>query len=154
MFIRDNATGRVKRVNVEKVEVRDYRLLTKKRFFFPWREFRGKSDIYKLRMTGDEKILGVMALMRFPDEQRIEIKLLASSIENVGKEKLYEGIARCLIAYAGREAVKDYGEMACISLIPKTELKPHYIAEYGMKDAGWQIFMEGEALTDFIKRFI
>jgi hypothetical protein len=41
-----------------------------------------------------------MALIDVPQEKRIEIKLLANSRENQGRNKLYNRVAGCLIAYA------------------------------------------------------
>ena len=77
-----------------------------------------------------------MGLIDRPEEKRIEIKLLASSVENIGKEKIYEGIADCLIAFACRSGVEKYGVDACISLVPKTELIRHYTEKYHMQHAG------------------
>jgi len=83
-----------------------------------------------------------------PDELRIEIKLLASSKENTGAAKIYEGIAGCLIAFACRESLSKYGDMACVSLVPMTYLKEHYIQKYNMGNAGWQVFLDGKILYD------
>lgn len=50
----------------------------------------------------------------------MEIYLLAVSKESRGKNKRYEGIVGNLIAFACREAIRLYGEIACVSLISKT----------------------------------
>jgi hypothetical protein len=132
----------------------DLKALTKQRFYFNWKDKKLQNDsiIYKLFIS-QKDILGVMALIDFPAEQRIEIKLLAVAKENVGKDKIYKGIAGCLIALACKICVQRYGSGACVSLIPKTELKNHYITEYGMQDAGWQIYLEANSLFNIIDKF-
>lgn len=94
-----------------------------------------------------------MGLIDWPGEKRIEIKLLASSVENIGKGKIYEGIAGCLIAFACRLAVDKYGAEACVSLVPKTELIKHYMQKYHMLHAGWQLYLEGKELNKLLKEY-
>ncbi|WP_118976436.1 N-acetyltransferase [Taibaiella koreensis] len=149
-------TREEQKVKIVPVEEEDYKALTKKRYHFSWKSFKGHANVavYKLQIPGEDDILGVMALIDFPRESRIEISLLACSLENVGENKTYEGIAGNLIAYAGRLAVKRYGKNACLSLVPKTRLKKHYIDKYGMLDAGWQLFLEGKVLNDIILKYL
>lgn len=156
MVLTEVKTRKKKKVKIAPVEDEDYKLLTKKRYHFSWKPFRSRTDttVYKLQIPGDEDILGVMALIDFSRESRIEINLLACTGENVGKGKIYEGIAGHLIAYACRLAVKKYGSNACVSLVPKTRLKNHYIMKYGMLDAGWQLFLEGRALNNIILKYL
>ncbi len=92
--------------------------------------------------------------MDIPAEYRMEIKLLASARENVGDGKEYEGIAGCLIGFACRESVKRYGDLACVSLMPKTELQEHYRRKYGMIDAGHQLCVEGLSLIKLINKYL
>jgi len=148
------ATGEKKSVTIRPLEDEDFKLLLRKRYFFSWRTLKGKADLYKLYVSEDEDILGVMALFDVPTEKRIEIKLLASSKENVGRQKEHEGIAGCLIAYACREALKKYSDRACVSLVPKTELRANYLTKYGMMDAGWQLFLEGKPLVNIILKYL
>ncbi|MGB3469000.1 MAG: N-acetyltransferase, partial [Cyclobacteriaceae bacterium] len=60
------------------------------------------------------------------------IRLLSISGENVGKHKRYEDIAGNLLAYVAKSAVRKYGNYACVSLRPKTQLTQHYINKYNM----------------------
>lgn len=116
-------------------------------------ENRKKYQVYKLRRSDNEVILGLISLEIIDNEKRIEIKLLAVSVENRGSGKEYDRIAGTLIGYTYREAVKRYAVNACVSLLPKTELKPHYIAKYGMIDAGKQIFLEGVPLLKTVNNY-
>lgn len=152
MHIIEVATGEKFDVVMGEAAPDDFRQLTKKRFSFNWKKYRGVLAVYKLSMKNEVDILGAIGLEDWPEEKRVEIKLLACSIENRGKEKLYEGIAECLIAFACRRALAKYGIMACVSLIPKTELIEHYIRKYQMKYAGWQLYLEGSALIALLNK--
>lgn len=153
MEILEIATGIKNTVIIREAESDDIRLLTKKRFSFTWKTFKNTTTVYKLQIEGGDDILGAMGLIDWPGEKRIEIKLLASSVENIGKEKTYEGIAGCLIAFACRASVQKYGTDACVSLVPKTELIKHYMQKYHMQHAGWQLYLEGKELYKLLKEY-
>lgn len=137
-------------VKVKSLDSDDYKSLTKSRFYFDWKTEKG-NEVYKL-VLGDE-ILGVISCKHHEDEERIEIVLLAVSKENRGKYKKYERIAGNLIGFTCREAIRRHGFSGCVSLIPKTSLKLHYSASYGMIDAGWQLFLEGVPLLNMLKEY-
>ncbi len=149
-------TKRKNKVKIALIEEEDYKILTKKRYYFSWKSFKSRTDttVYKLQVLGNDDILGVMALIEVPEENSIELSLLACSKENAGSHKVYEGIAGHLIAYACRRAVAQYGRNPGVSLVPKTKLKSHYMKQYGMLDAGRQLFLEGKALNDIILKYL
>ena len=137
-------------VKIKRLDDDDYKVITKSRFFFNWKTEKGKV-VYKLVL--DDEILGVMSFLHHEEEERIEIELLAVSKENRGKDKKYERIAGNLIAFACREVMKHHGINGCVSLVPKTSLKPHYSGFYGMIDAGWQMFLEGGPLLNILREY-
>lgn len=147
------ASGLKKTVIVKEAETEDFKSLIKKRYAFAWKSFKSTTRVYKLQIKGQEDILGVMALLDVPGDKRIEIKLLAASIENIGEKKVYDRIAGCLIAFACRLAVVKYGTEACVSLVPKTELSRHYMEKYYMQNAGWQLYIEGRELNKLLKEY-
>ena len=102
MYIIEVCSGVCKKAIISQIEPEDFANLTQERFFFTWKSLRQTANIYKLQIDGTVDILGVMALIDHPSEKRIEIKLLASSIENKGRFKQYDRIIGCLIAYACR----------------------------------------------------
>lgn len=154
MRIREVRTGIEREVSASVVIKEDFKNISTKRHFFNWREASVNYTLYKLCLLDDDDILGLMALQDFPEEQRVEVKLIACSVENVGKRKKFENIAGCLLAFSGRESIKKYGVNACISLLPKTELYEHYREKYGMLSAGLQLFVEGESLVQLINKFL
>ncbi len=94
-----------------------------------------------------------MSLVDIKKESRIEIRLLAVSAENRGTGKTYEHIIGDLIAFACKYALRLYGELACVSLIPKTEIVQHYINKYGMYEAGVSLCLDGIELINLIKTY-
>jgi hypothetical protein len=154
MAIIEVATGKKLMASVTPLVNADFKQITKKRYFFDWKKERGVSDLFKLTIQGEAEILGLLALIDFPREFRVQIHLLCVSRENQGKDKKYEGIAGHLIAFAGRVAISKYFEQACISLLFKTELRSHYKAKYGFMDGGPQLFLEGQRLYELIKKHL
>ena len=154
MAIIEVATGRKLRTSIAPLADADFKQITKKKYFFDWKKERGVSELFKLTLQGDSEILGLLALIDLPREFRVQIHLLCVSRENLGNAKKYEGIAGSLIAFTGREAISKYFEQACISLLPKTELRSHYKSKYGMMEGGPQLFLEGARLHEIIKKYL
>lgn len=152
MYITHLPNGGQLAASIEPVEDADFKKITKKRYFFDWNVEKSHS-VYKLTLEGGSDILGLVSLHDFDNEQRIEIRLLAVSKENMGTGKNIEGIAGNLIVFAARRAVKKYGAMAAISLVPKTRLKTHYIDKFGFEPAGLSLFMEGNKLHRLLKEY-
>jgi hypothetical protein len=154
MVIVELATGQELAVAISPVESKDFKQITKKRYSFDWKRERGVTAMFKLTKTGQSDILGLVSVVDFPKEFRLEMHLLCVSRENMGKTKKYEGIAGCLIAFIGRIALERYLKQACISLLPKTELRSHYKRKYGMLDGGPQLFLEGSRLQAIINKYL
>ena len=113
----------------------------------------GVAEIYKLHIEEEEDILGVVGLVDFPEEKRIEIRLLANAKENRGQNKVYDRVAGCLIAFACNRAVEKYERDACVSLVPKTNLVKHYMHKYRMVHKGRQLCLEKEALDHIVNKY-
>jgi hypothetical protein len=154
MAIIEVATGKKLIASISPLEDKDFKQITKKRYFFDWKKEKGVANLFKLTLQGESEILGLLALTDFPREFRMQIHLLCVSRENQGKAKKFEGIAGSLIAFAGRIAISRYFDQACISLLPKTELRVHYKRKYGMIDGGPQLFLEGIRLHAIIKKYL
>lgn len=149
MIIVERKSGVPYEIEIGPVDEDDYKLITKSRFWFNWKEEKNYS-VYKLYIKGNDKILGLVSLETFLDESRIEIRLLAVSKENMGKNKKYDHIAGNLIAFVCIQSIKEFGEWACVSLIPKTELIKHYKKKYSMLRAGKSLFLDGSELIQLI----
>lgn len=149
----------VKTTSKKKLEVKivplndfDFEHLKEERYFFNWKVERNH-EVYKLCIKGNNDILGVISFEKIPAEWRIHIRLLTVSIENKGKSKVYERIAGCLIAFVAKTAVLDYGEMACISLRPKSQIAQHYINKYKMIITGMTLSIEVPEILNLINQY-
>lgn len=98
---------------------------------FDWKLHRG-GEVYKLYLKNDARILGLICLIDHADPaiNAIEIALLEVSRENIGKSKIFENIAGCMVAHACRESFQR-GHDGFVFLIPKTGLIEHYNRRYG-----------------------
>ncbi|MCB0836570.1 MAG: hypothetical protein KDD63_25440 [Bacteroidetes bacterium] len=138
---------------IEKLIFEDFLFIKKSgQFEFDWR----KPDIekvYKLFDSQTTDILGLLYIEDYPEELRLEIKLLEVQKELVGKNKRIEGIAGCLIAFACAEAFKK-GYQGFVSLVPKTLLINHYQNKYGFAKYGRQLAIEGYQANQLIENYL
>ena len=135
MVLRNIETGEDLEAVVEMVTPADFKIIKKSvdRFDkgFNWSDYKDK-EVYKIRLKNDEIILGLMCIIDHtdPSVNAIEILLLESSAENIGKDKKIDFIGGCLIAFACRESFKR-GHEGVVYLVPKSGLVEHYTDQYG-----------------------
>ncbi len=122
------------------------------RFQFNW-QAEAKKEVYKLELEATGEILGFMSIENIPREIRVDINALEVSIDNVGSDKVYEGIAGCLIAYACRIAFLS-GYSGFVSLTPKTVLKEHYKTIYGFEEMGSKLITQNENSETLIEKYL
>lgn len=152
MFIVDRESGHKHQIEIVSIEPDDYKKISRSKFWFDWKEEINK-EVFKLQISGNDEILGLISMETFHQESRIEIRLLAASKENRGKNKKYDRLVGNLIAFACKRSITLFGYLACVSLIPKTQLIDHYKEEYSMIEAGKSLFLDGKELFETIKRF-
>jgi len=152
MNIVEISTGRKFNALILPVEPADYKSLGRKRYYFDWNSERNR-EVYKLCKVGSDDILGLISLERIPDEWRIHIRLLTVSRENKGKGKIFDNISGNLIAFAAKIAVREYGELACVSLMPKSQIAQHYIDRYNMNITGMTLSIEVPEILDLIRKY-
>lgn len=152
MQIMEVSTGHVYPAEVLPVENSDYKSLLKTRYFFDWKKEK-KHEVFKLVVKGRNEILGLISIERIPAEWRIHIRLLSASKENAGSGKIYENVAANLIAHVAKIAIAEYGELACISLRPKSSIAQHYIEKYHMRITGMTLSLEIPEIIHFINKY-
>lgn len=152
MRVKRSGTGKYCGALVLPVDEDDYDELTKEKFFFDWKK-EGGHEVYKLCLEDSGDILGLVSIDRIPAEWRIHIRLLSVSWDNMGVNKRYQGIVGNLFAFTGKIALQEYGELACVSLIPKTALVKHYLREFGMTVTGMTLSMHFLRIMELIDRF-
>lgn len=153
MNVVDLRTGDHPDVEISKVEEDDLPAIAKsKQFEFDWAK-PNMQEIYKLYHTRNKEIYGLMHIQDYPEELRVEIKLLEVSKEMVGRKKTIEGIAGCLIAFACAQAFKK-GYRGFVSLVPKTLLIAHYKNKYGFSQYDRQLAIEGFEANQLMEKYL
>lgn len=152
MFVLNNSTGEKQSATITKIDSAEISRINKtKQFDFNW--YKEKSfKVYKLTVEDIEEPIGLLSLDERPQDYAMEIRLLASSRENIGKLQKYSRIAGCLIAFACREAFKA-GFDGFVCLKPKTKLEVHYITKYGLQSTKLYLVTEGENSLKLIKEY-
>ncbi len=152
MKIIDTSTGKKHSVEILPVEIDEFKILRKDRYFFNWK-IEKNQEVYKLQIKGSNDILGLVSIERISQEWRIHIRLLTVSKENKGNRKKYDKIAGNLIAYVAKIAIREYGELACVSLRPKSQIAQHYIDKYNMNITGITLSIEVPEIINLIKLY-
>lgn len=152
MHVIHNESGNEIQAVISKLDAKEIALINKsKRFDFNWNKEK-QYNVYKLTAHGIDVPLGLMSLADRPADFAIEIRLLASSLENVSKTKQYQRIAGCLIAFACRKAFETgYGGYVCLK--PKTELEGHYRDAYGFVSTKLYLITHGNNSLSLIKKY-
>jgi hypothetical protein len=152
MNIVEVLTGNICPIEVLPVTNTDFTSISKARYFFDWKEEK-KEEVYKLVLKGQKDILGLVSIERIPSEWRIHIRLLTVSLENKGKEKQFDKITGNLIAYVAKIALLDFGQMACVSLRPKSSIAKHYMTKYNMNMTGMTLSLEVPEIVNLINKY-
>lgn len=152
MYIVETSTNYKHNIEILSLEDEDYKSLSKSRYFFDWK-IEKEFEVFKLKIFDTNDILGLISIQRIPEEWRVHIRLLTVSKENMGRFKKYDLITGNLIAFAAKIAVADFGEFACVSLRPKTQLALHYIEKYNMRATGMTLSIEVPEIIDLINHY-
>ena len=101
---------------------------------FDWRDAVESVEVFKLiDPAAPDAILGLLALRRH--ENYVEVTLLESHPQNVGRTKRFRGIAGSLFAFAAQLSFAIGGE-GFIAIDAKTELIEHFQRVYGFERLG------------------
>jgi hypothetical protein len=132
-MIEEVKTGRIVTTDVRPVEPADFqhRGLS---WRFDWRTAVESEEVFKLIDPAvPDSILGLVALRRH--ENYVEVTLLESHPQNVGRTKRFRGIPGSLFAFAAQISFAIGGE-GFIAIEAKTELIAHYQRAYGFERVG------------------
>ena len=152
MYVIEKKSGAICDVDFSKLDYLELDLLVKYDFIFDWDE-EVSFEIYRLTLTQNGKTLGLISIEMMESEYRIHIRLLSASSDNIGRNKRYDRIVGCMISQVGMIAIQKFGELACVSLRPKSVLTKHYIQKYRMKITGQLLSIEVPDLIDLINEY-
>jgi len=120
----------------------DLKQVTKtKGWNFNWRTELTQNDreIYKLTIVSNPHIIqGLASLTIKPDH--VYLNLLENAPFNIGKDKLYEGVAGNLVAFACKLSFQRGGQ-GFVSFQAKTKLIDHYVKTLGAYHFGGHLMV-------------
>jgi hypothetical protein len=122
-------------VHVAEVQQVELESLSGGEFFFDWSQEQNYT-VLKLCRTDSGEILGLASVELVPTEWIYRIRLLSVSKHNLGRHKKYDRIIGNLITHVCNLAIEDFGEKACVILVPKTVLLSHYVEKYHFTRVG------------------
>lgn len=140
-------------VSVDEKSIR--KVIQSQTFGFDWKlELQQEREVYQITLLDQEdKVLGLLSLSDIEAELRIHINLIEVSEENKGKEKHFDRIAGCLLAFACEMSVSK-GYQGFVSLVSKTKLIEHYCNKYGFRPYGPMLAIEPENATQLIDEYL
>jgi hypothetical protein len=154
MKLLETSSGELVEATIVEMEPKDFHKIKRgKDFVFDW-SLEEAHDVYKICLKGEEtKILGLLSLIDHPAELRIHISLIEVIKEHIGKEKILDNIAGCLIGFACGIAFKK-GYEGFVSLFPKTRLIDFYQEKYGFRQYGRLLALEHEQSKRIIDQYL
>jgi hypothetical protein len=140
--IRNTVSGDSFQTEVLRLTVADLKHLTKKNgWHFNWKAELGNhtKEVYKLTIVGNPGI--IQGLISFTiNTDHIYMDLLESAPFNLGKSKLYEGVAGNLVAYVCKISFQQ-GFDGYLSFTAKTKLIEHYKKTLNAVSFGGQLMI-------------
>jgi len=154
MKLKHRPSGKLLEAVISEVASKDYRAIKKDPgFLFDWETEKGY-EVFKIYLLSDDNtILGLMSLIDITQEYRMHLNLLEVAKPYQAKDKALDFIAGCLIAFAAEVAIKR-GYYGFVSLEPKTLLIEHYQNEYGFRQYGRYLGIEGAASQNLINKYL
>jgi hypothetical protein len=133
----------------------DLKTITKKNNWnFDWKsEFDNiQKEVYKLTIVNNSNIIqGLLSITI--EKDYIYINLLESSPFNIGKTKLYEGVAGNLVAFACKVSFQK-GYDGFVAFTAKTNLIKHYEESLGaFHFKNQRMIIETEASKKLVKKY-
>lgn len=140
--IENRITGDTFATSIIHLTMGDLKTVTKKNgWVFDWKfELnQPEREVYKLTTTENQKIIqGLISLeIKF---DHVYMHLVESAPFNKGREKVYEGVAGNLVAFACRLSFQR-GFEGNISFVSKTQLINHYVETLGVFHAGGRLMI-------------
>jgi hypothetical protein len=133
----------------------DLKQISKKnKWKFDWKSEldNNQREVHKLTTLGNASVVqGLVSLSHEPDH--IYMHLLESAPFNVGKHKLYEGVAGNLVAYACKVSFMQ-GLKGFVGFTAKTKLIEHYKKTLGAIQIGAQrMAIEDHAAKKLVEQY-
>jgi hypothetical protein len=122
----------------------DLKIINKKnQWSFNWKNEFIQPDrtIYKLTIVSSPNVIqGLISLTAHPIEKHVYMNLIESAPFNKGKNKVYNGVAGNLVAFACKLSFQTGGQ-GFVSFVSKTKLITHYVESLGATHFGGHLMI-------------
>ncbi len=140
---------------VSRFTIKDSKQTTKKnKWNFNWKAELDNdlNEVYKLTIIGNPDIIqGVLSIRKEYDH--IFMNLLENGPFNIGSQKLYEGVAGNLVAFACKLSFQ-YGFDGFVAFTAKTKLIQHYIDNLGAYHfGGHRMIIETHSAKQLVEKY-
>lgn len=153
--IRNTISGDSFETEVARLTIRDTKQTTKKNGWnFNWKSELDNdiNEVYKLTIVGNSDIIqGALSIRKEADH--ILMNLLENAPFNIGRQKLYEGVAGNLVAFACKLSFQ-FGFDGFVGFTAKTRLIQHYINTLGAYHfGGHRMIIETHAAKLLVEKY-
>jgi hypothetical protein len=150
----NRVSGDVFDTEVKEMTAKDWKNLKKKDWVFDWKKESAKLNrtVFKLVIEGNQDVLqGMISLENM--QGFVYVSLIESISYNKGINKVYEGVAGNLFAYACKVS-HEFGFDGFVAFDAKTALVGHYQKTLGATIAGGtRMFIDEVAAQKLINRY-
>lgn len=153
--IQNTISGDSFQTEVSRFTIKDSKQTIKKHGWnFDWKSELNNNlnEVYKLTIVNNSDIIqGVLSIRKESDH--IFMNLLENAPFNIGRNKLYEGVAGNLVAYACKLSFQ-YGFDGFVAFTAKTKLIKHYETSLGAYHFGGQrMIIETHAANHLVDKY-
>ncbi len=153
--IQNTVSGDSFQTEVLRLTTKDLKHITKKNGWnFDWKAELADNtkEVYKLTIVNNSEIVqGLLSLTIESDH--IFMDLLESAPYNLGKNKLYEGVAGNLVAYACKLSFQ-HGFDGYLAFTAKTKLIDHYVKTLGAYHfSGHRMIINSESSKFLVEKY-
>lgn len=153
--IQNTISGDTFQTEVSRFTMKDIKQTTKKNGWnFNWKSELDNdiNEVYKLTIIGNSDIIqGALSVRKETDH--IFMNLLENAPFNIGRQKLYEGVAGNLIAFACKLSFQ-FGFDGFVGFTAKTKLIQHYVYTLGAYHfGGHRMIIETHAAKNLVEKY-
>ncbi|WP_298767685.1 hypothetical protein [uncultured Polaribacter sp.] len=151
--IENRITGDSFDTQVLKIEETDLKLLDRN-WNFDWKlEFENSGTVYKLIIEENYKVIQGLISLKYK-EGFVFVELIENADFNIGRNKVYYGVAGNLFAFACKQSW-DKGDFGYVAFNAKSNLVSHYENFLGAKRVGNsnQMIIEPKEALKLIKQY-
>ena len=156
--LEDARTGKLVATAYDKATREELKDLKKQGWLFDWAvKELDSSEIYKLTLSGDSKIQGLISIKDTTKDSAVHVILAESAPHNKGSDKMFDGVGGHLFAIAAKKSIEKGYNGYLFMDAKNEELVEHYIRTLSAKFLGiahpYRMFIDEYAAHKLLKKY-